>query len=131
MDDWLDVLLFMISPSRIFDVSSMIHYIVQLGKMLQFDQLLEVAYIASMQNTPANFVYVCRVILNKIYGPKPPKGNHPYYWYQEIALKKFRTMQGGPHNRYKPFSADLTALFGMSKTDKVGAGKLENLMSIL
>ena len=134
VDDSLDVLLLMISPSRIFDVSSMIHYIVKLRKILRFDQLLEIAYIASMQNAPGNFVYVCRVILNHLNGAKTsqkPLGKHPYYWYQEVALKKFRTMQGGPHNRYSPFSANLTEIFGMSETEKAGTVKLEKLMSIL
>ena len=124
----------MISPSRIFDLSSMIHQLVRLLKYVSFDQLQEYLYIATMQNAPGRFYVITEFLLRHYYESScynEEVSLHPYYLYQEVGLKVFAVLQGGPHHWYRSFGGELHNIFEFSRFDKEGVKKLKKLTKIL
>jgi hypothetical protein len=113
----LSVIPLTIGPSRIFSFGMVIGPLVKLGKNLAFDQMLELAFIATLQNSPARFFHVVTSVQEELMDDDV---THPFYVYQKYVMTTFGSMQGGPFPRFSPFGMSLSDIFGEDEAEMEG-----------
>jgi hypothetical protein len=129
-----------IGVSRFFPESMKIDCLYLLQYELQFDQRLELAFVGSLLNTPAQFYWTMNELMQ---GTKAKScslvsflfGEHPFYDWEKLTKQTFGTYQGGPYGRYSCGGMDPASIFG-SKLEgdewtTSGKQKLEDVIGIL
>ena len=108
----LKILLLKIGVSRVFSMSLIIDSLNRLKNHLRYDQLIEMAILASFMNTPVRYYYIVQKLIERCENQNNAFGLHPFFDYQEIAMTTFGTLQGGKFIRYSAFGQDMEKTLG-------------------
>jgi hypothetical protein len=113
----LNVVLLTIGVSRVFSESMKIDCLYLLRDELQFDQRLELAFVGSLLNTPAQSYCIMNELIqgtNAQSGSQVPFrfGEHPFYDWEKLTKQTFGMYRGGPYSRYSCGGTDPASIFG-------------------
>ena len=111
------ILLNSIGGSRIFSWSLAIQHLHNLRQYLKFDQLVELAFVVTLQNHPLWFDHVMSIVKDSLQkGHSFSFSQHPFFDWYDLTVLHFGAPFGGPYQRWSPFGGNLFDLFGAGCT---------------
>ena len=126
----IDLLIVPIGVSRILSLSMIIDSLYKLRNVLCQDQIVELCFVSTFQNS--------QLLINACFDNMAMKEyevyaqyNHPFYAWYKATTRLFNAYQGGSFNRYSCGSNSFIQMFDGKKSNYDTSAKLHQVVVIL